>query len=675
MTRRTTILGLSILAICLIVGTLRYSLASPPGEETSYASEQVKPLAAAETLANADSGSSNKPVPSAAESIQQPTAEVLSYRVTEYHIQVKLDEQNHVLTGTQTVTWTHPGKKAVNELYFHLYPNAFASADTTFMKESGGKLRGDVMPKDGWGGMELTEIRTTDGISLLHRIQFVQPDDGNANDQTLAKVRLPVTVRGGESITLKIQFKVELPKIFARMGAAGDFVMAGQWFPKLSVYEPAGTRGRTAEGWNLHQYHGNSEFYSDFGIYSVNIDVPDHYTVAATGFQTKPAIRKDGRKSIQFYADDVHDFAWSASPDFVYVEEPFSSSEVPGVRIKLYLDPKHEDLKERYFYAAKVALANFSKWYGRYPYSTLSIVVPPEEGNGAGGMEYPTLITAFGASGDSPSYDELERTVIHEIGHQFFYGMVASNEFEEAWLDEAFTSYAEDKLMEQEFGIQANLPVQSAIITSPVSLTEVAWKYGSGDNYAKNVYYRGKLVLLDIERQVGTKTMKRIMYSYSTKYRFKHPTTADFERIVEQTTGRSWKSYFKQYVYNGGMADFAVEDIQVREITSKEGTPLYESVVTLRQLGGDASKVPLLFSFKDGHTEKKVWNGEGERIELKLQYKEPIDFVQIDPDYSLVLENKHINNYLKNEIQEPVETRTTLGAVKLLESLLGLLVW
>ncbi|GJM83707.1 hypothetical protein HMSSN139_62030 [Paenibacillus sp. HMSSN-139] len=299
---------------------------------------------------------------------------MLSNRVAEYHIDVTLNEQDGTLTGSETLTWTHPGKKTINEVYLHLYPNAFVSEDTTFMKESGGKLRNDIMPKDGWGSMEITELRTTDGISLLHRIQYVQPDDGNTKDKTLAKVRLPVSVQGGESLTLRMKFTVKLPKIFARMGVADDFVMAGQWFPKISVYEPAGTRGRTSEGWNLHQYHGNSEFYSDFGIFSVRINVPETYTVAATGFQTKKAVLKDGRKTIQFYADDVHDFAWSASPNFIYAEEPFSSAEVPGVRIKLYLDPAHKDLKERYFYAAKVALANYSKWYGRYPYSTLSVV-------------------------------------------------------------------------------------------------------------------------------------------------------------------------------------------------------------------------------------------------------------------------------------------------------------
>lgn len=666
MTRRTMIYGISILALCLALGAGGLALYGGGDNLASFAPEMGKLQAVQKT--------GQTPATPQAESIQQPTAEVLSNRVAEYHIDVKLNEKDGTLTGSETLTWTHPGKKTINEVYLHLYPNAFSSADTTFMKESGGKLRGDIMPKDGWGSMEITELRTTDGISLLHRIQYVQPDDGNTKDKTLAKVRLPVSVQGGESLTLQIKFTVKLPKIFARMGVAGDFVMAGQWFPKISVYEPAGTRGRTAEGWNLHQYHGNSEFYSDFGIYSVNINVPEAYTVAATGFQTNKAVIQDGRKSVQFYADDVHDFAWAASPDFIYVEEPFSSDEVPGVRIKLYLDPAHADLKERYFYAAKVAVANYSKWYGRYPYSTLSVVVPPAEGNGAGGMEYPTLVTAFGANSDSPGYDELERTVIHEIAHQFFYGMIANNEFEEAWLDEAFASYAEDKLMEQEFGISPNLPIQSALISSPAPLTQHAWKYGSADGYTKNAYYRGKLILLDIERQVGSKTMKRILTTYSHKYRFKHPTTADFQRIVEQVTGRSWKPYFTQYVYDGKMADFSVDSITVNPI-GQEGGNVYESAVVITRKGATHPNVPLLFTFADGHSVRKQWNGEDTRVEIKLKYKEPLTWVQIDPDYSLVVENKHINNYLKAEVPETTLSRSNMSVSKLLEAVIGLFLW
>lgn len=121
----------------------------------------------------------------------------------------------------------------------------------------------------------------------MQRLQYVQPDDGNVNDKTLVKVHLPQPVNGGESVTLKVQFEVKLPKIFARMGSAGNFVMAGQWFPKLSVYEPAGTRGVQEEGWNLHQYHGTSEFYSDFGIYNVTISVPPIISLAQAGSRSR----------------------------------------------------------------------------------------------------------------------------------------------------------------------------------------------------------------------------------------------------------------------------------------------------------------------------------------------------------------------------------------------------
>ncbi|MCM3786765.1 M1 family metallopeptidase [Neobacillus mesonae] len=656
---RAKILLSTILAVCVLGGTLLLSLGDSPAALPALAPKTVKPQA------------SPAPAP-VQESVQTPRAEVLSNRIVEYHIDVKLAEGN-VLKGTSTMTWTHPGTKTVNELYFHLYPNAFSSDQTTFMKESGGKLRGDVMPKDGYGSMKLTEIKTTEGLSLLHRIQYVQPDDGNMNDRSLVKVRLPKPVKGGESITLSMAFEVELPKIFARMGAADEFVMAGQWFPKLSVYEPAGRRNRTTEGWNLHQYHGNSEFYSDFGIYSVRISVPENYTVAATGFPTKPFIKQDGQKIYQFYADDVHDFAWAASPDFIVAEEPFSAPNVPGVRIKLYLDPAHADLKDRYMYAAKAALSNFSEWYGRYPYSTLSIVVPPIDANGAGGMEYPTLITAFGADDTSPGY-ELERTVIHEIGHQYFYGMIASNEFEEAWLDEAFTSYAEDRLMEQEYGLTPNLPLQAGYISSPASLTQEAWKYDSHQHYAENVYTRGKLVLLGIEQQVGTKKMDQIMATYAAKYRFKHPTTAHFQKVVEQITRKSWAAYFDQYVYGGQMADFAVDSISVQEKGTPE-EPSYISSIKVTKNAGDYAKIPIVFSFKDGHMIRKEWNGEGGEIIYNLTYKAPLDWAMVDPSYSIALENKHINNYLKAEGDEQLETRFNISITKVLELLLGSLSW
>lgn len=658
MTRRKNYRPLLWITALLIVSSILYIRFWPSESVPSLGSDMPKNIAME---------------PVTPQNIESPAAEVLSERIAEYHINVRLDESAHLLQAAQTVTWLNPGKKTVNELYFHLYPNAFESPDTTFMRESGGRLREDAMPGDGYGGISLTELDTTDGLSLMNRIEYVQPDDGNAKDKTLIKIRLPQPVKSYERITLTMKFEVKLPKIFARMGYAEDFVMAGQWFPKVAAYEKVGVRGRSSEGWNLHQYHGNSEFYANYGIYSVKIEVPDTYTVAATGFPTKTPILANGRKTYQFYADDVHDFGWAASPNFIYVEEPFSAPNVPGVRIKLYLDPKHENLKERYLYAAKAALSKFSEWYGSYPYSTLSIVVPPKAANGAGGMEYPTLITAFGAEDDSPGYN-LERTVVHEIGHQYFYGLLASNEFEEAWLDEGFTSYAEDKLMEHEFGVAPNLAVEGSYMTDPAPLKLAAWEYKDHRHYAENVYMRSKLVLLAIEKQVGEKTMHRIMRTYTQKYRFKHPTTADFQRVVEQVTKRKWTDFFNQYVYGNQMADFAVEGIDTR-VLDNEGAPRYEATVHIVKKGADYPSVPIVFHFADGTSTRKVWNGDGERMQYRLNHTAPLDWVMIDPLYTIVVENKHINNYMKAHVEEPVRTRVNLSIVKLLEMISSAVGW
>ncbi|MFD1957116.1 M1 family metallopeptidase [Paenibacillus thailandensis] len=625
--------------------------------EPAAASEPAKPNAPAEK-----------------EPIMQPQPQpvALSKRVSEYHINVNLEEGN-LLQGQQSVTWTNPGRRTVSEMYFHLYPNAFLSDKTTFMRESGGRLREDKATADSYGYMKLTSLTTEQGESLLPRLHFVRPDDGNENDYTLAKLRLPEPVAPGASVTLQMNFEVKLPEVFARMGYSGQFVMAGQWFPKIAAYETSGTRGRTSEGWNVHQYHGNSEFYSDFGIYSVRIGVPESYKVAATGFQTKASETKDGRKYYQFYADDVHDFAWAASPDFVYYEESLSTPHIPGVRIKLYMDPAHAKLQDRYMHAAKSSLTKYAQWYGEYPYTTLSVVVPPAGAGGAGGMEYPTLVTALAADKASPGY-ELERTVVHEIGHQYWYGMVASNEFEEAWLDEGFTSYAEDKVMETVYGLIPNLPLEASYITDPEPLKQVSWSYRSSDQYAENVYLRAKLVLLGIEKIAGERGMQKILRTYFQKYKFKHPSTGDFQRVVEQVTKDSWNPYFSSYVYGRRMADYSVESIKVRPV-EQDGKKMYESSVLVRNNGGIGRAVPIVLQFKDGTTMPKIWDGEDTHVQYDVVSESPLAWAVVDPNHTNVLDNKHINNFMLAEVADPARIRWSLGAVKLIESIIRAFSW
>jgi len=649
----------------LLLFSVKYGFVSAWVDQ--YALPAAAPIQQEETPPDAAAGPVQAVEPKA-DVPMQPKPVALSNRITEYHISVRLGTDGQ-LTGEQSVTWKNPGRKSVSDLYLHLYPNAFAPG-STFLQESGGQLRGDKMQPGATGSMTLTALTTAEGETLLPRLRYVQPDDGNPQDRTLATFRLPEPVKPGGTVTIKMKFVVRMPPVFARMGTAGDFVMAGQWFPKIAVYEPAGVRGRAAEGWNLHQYHGNSEFYSDFGIYSVRIDVPEAYKVAGTGFQTSPPAVKNGRKIYQYYADDVHDFAWAASPSFVYVEDSFSSPGIPGVRIKLYLDPLHKDLQDRYMHAAKSALAKLGEWYGEYPYSTLSIVVPPAGAGGAGGMEYPTLVTAAAADSASPGYD-LERTLVHEIAHQYWYGLVATNEFEEAWLDEGFTSYTEDKLMAAIYGVQPNTPVESSYMTHPEPLKMNAWRYETPDRYAENVYMRGKLVLTAIENRVGEKTMSKIMRTYFQKYKFRHPSSSDFERVVESVTREKWSDFFNAYVFRGEAADFAVESIR----SEKKAFGGYETRVLLRRNGGSPQPVTVLFKFADGRSVRKQWDGVQNQIQLQLEHASPLVYAAVDPSMSVVLDNRKYNNYLKAEVPESQRSRWAAGLTQFIEQAIGTLAW
>jgi len=640
--------------------------AAPPGGGAELASAVAQMKDTLPVKKNAGTAAPSK----------QIDEKALSKRIVEYHMNVEYKPATRELLGQQIVSWTNPGAQEVDELYLHTYPNAFESKKTTFMRESGGKLRDDKAKEGSFGSMKLTSVKMQSGQDLAQRMWYVQPDDGNVDDHTLLKISLPQPVRPGETFTFKTDFTVQLPDVFARMGVVGDFVMAGQWFPKVAVYEPVGTRGRTQEGWNLHQYHGNSEFYADFGIFDVRIKVPADYIVAATGLPMKGSPVEDSvssTKTYTFYADDVHDFAWSASPNFRYYEEPFSTKNVPGMKIKLYLDPKHEALKDRYFLAAKKAITRFSEWYGEYPYPTLSIVVPPPGGNGAGGMEYPTLVTGWAADSAMSSL-ELERVIVHEIGHQYWYGMVATNEFEEAWLDEGFTSYAEDKVMEADYGVRPNVPVEASYITSPAALKQNAWLYHSHSEYADNVYIRAKLVLRAIESKVGKTTMNRILETYFNRWKFKHPTTRDFQTVVEDVTKQKWSEFFNQYVYGSLMMDFSVDSVNVKK-SVQNGNTIYESTVLVRKRGGNAPTVPILFHFADGQKVERAWDGKEPQLEFKLTHTAPVDWVSIDPNYTLVLENIHMNNYLKKNIDPKWQVRWNLGIAQFIETVFSWVAW
>jgi hypothetical protein len=552
-----------------------------------------------------------------------------------YNITVSLDDAISTLSGQEIAMWTNRGTASTSEIYLHLYPNAFREG-STFLKESGGRLRSDRMSRDGYGEMNLLSLQMA-GQDL--NWEYVQPDDGNKNDRTLARVSLPEPVAPGQSIRLTMSFAVQLPDIFARMGKCGQFAMVGQWFPKVAVYESAGTRGRTADGWDQHQYHGNSEFYADFGHYQVTILVPKDHTVAATGQLASGPKEINGKRQYVFVADRVHDFAWATDDDFVYKSATLQSASQPALKVQLYLQPEHEQLSDFYFQAARETINRLSEWFAPYPYPVLSLVNPTSGASGAGGMEYPTLVTGWDSS--LQGADAIYTVLVHEIIHQYFYGLVASNEFEEAWLDEGFTSYIEDKVMSEAFGRTVDPAVEATSVQDPQSLVLDAWNYHSAYSYQSNVYTRGKLILHEIERQIGWEQLRAVLRQYVNDYFYRHPSTRDFQSVLEQVTGHDWGAFFDAYVYGQEMQDLAIE-----RVNSKVLDGGYETTVDLVQPLAEPHQIRLLANFNDSSSQVYDLEINQTASEYTFPHQLPLSSLELDPlPYQVILDNNRMNNY------------------------------
>jgi hypothetical protein len=402
----------------------------------------------------------------------------------DYRIRASVDVPAHGLAGEETIVWRNDSRDDVPDLWFHLYWNAFANNRSTHLREAGYDL-GGVAENDEWGWQRVTSIQAG-GVELLPMLRWRAPEDLNEEDRTVFSVQLPKPVKAGESLPVTLRWEARIPRVRRRTGYKGDFLFIAQWFPKLGVYE-------AGNGWNCHQFHASTEFFSDYGVYDVTLDLPAGYEgkIGASGVLAEPERAVEGRVTARFVAPSpkdqvqpdrtgklpvVHDFAWTADPDYVVHERTFRfdewaaryPDEVPRVALALgraidevrlrdvdvtvLVQPEHADQAERHFEAACTSLFFYGLWFGEYPYQHLTVVDPAWGGGAAGGMEYPTLFTAGSRMFATERMFTPESVTVHECGHQFWYGLVGNNEFEAAWLDEGFNTFTQSEAMLRRYG-------------------------------------------------------------------------------------------------------------------------------------------------------------------------------------------------------------------------------
>ena len=294
--------------------------------------------------------------------------------------------------------------------------------------------------------MTIDSIRAADGTDL---------NDRAVVDGTVLSVTLPTPVAPGESAHVEVSWETQLPRTLARMGHWGRHHDVMQWFPKLAVFSD--------EGWKVYPFYRHSEFYADFGTYEVTITAPENYLVEATGVPVGTRSNPDGTLSTTFHAEDVHDFAWIADPDARVAREVLDEGpyEDAPVEILYVHQPAHRRMAPRILKAVREGLRFYGRRLMPYPYPRIVLDDLPM-GRG-GGMEYPMLFTVSMGWFLPGFYTAPESLTLHEFGHQYWYGILASNEFEEPWLDEGINTYVTRRAMDAIYGSASDGRTVSAL--------------------------------------------------------------------------------------------------------------------------------------------------------------------------------------------------------------------
>ncbi len=587
----------------------------------------------------------------------------MSERVVHYEIDAKYDAGTHTVNATEVLTYHNLTGQALDHFPFHLYQNAF-QPKATFVREA--KLVGSRdtayakwEDKD-YGSEDIKSLEVVGQGDLTSQLQYIQPDDGNKDDKTVVDLHVLKAIAPGALVVFKIAFQTKFPETQARSGWKRDFVLGGQWFPKVGVWWHG--------AWNCHQYHNTTEFFADFGVFDVKLTVPQYEVVGASGVLVSDAANSDGTKTYTYHGDDIHDFAWTASPRYKVKDDGVFQGQMGPVKLRILMQPAHWSQAERHEKILMETLDRFEKWYGPYPYKMLTLV-DPEPDSAAGGMEYPTFIT-----GDSswfmPKGVLLPEVVVeHEFGHQYWYGMVATNEFEDAWMDEGINSYTEVKVLDSIFGQDRSMLQQAGVTLGEReeqrlsyasaadldAIAQKAYEYYGSNSYGGITYGKTASVLLTLEGIIGEDTMAKAMRTYFMKYRFTHPTKEDFLKTIEEVSGKDLRWYFNPAIYGTQVLDYEVskidsfpanwyEDEKKAGKKKEDKDTVYLSTVWLHRKEDFVFPVELEVKFDNGEKVREHWDGQNRWVKFQYTKKAKIESAEIDPDHKILIDRNNFNN-------------------------------
>jgi len=476
-------------------------------------------------------------------------------------INVTLNDELHELNGDISMDYTNQSNENLNEIYFLLYPNAFNGSFTKFAKQQldNGSTKFHFSKPEQQGSIDGFQFVAND-----KKVEFLIDPENN----DIGKIILNEPLKKGETIQIKTPFRVKIPNVFSRFGHEKNYYACTQWFPKPAVFD--------AEGWHKYPYLDMGEFYYEYGTYDVRITLPNDYIVAATGeLQNKDELSyykllsqgnvektnsSNATKTLQFKAENVHDFAWFASKDFKISYKKMSLKS--GRNVDLWGFYQNENWKKSTDYIEQ-ALNNYGNWVGEYPHPQCSAVEGPLKAGG--GMEYP-MVTIIDSGIDKPS--SLQSVIVHEVGHNWFQGILGSDERKFPWLDEGLNTFYEHRTIEEvnkndnshersmkigvgkfSFNTPENFNIEQLGLRYLTALNKTQAQKLSSEkytqaNYGLLSYSRTGNVLQHLMHYLGETQFDKCMQQYFEKWKFKHPQPKDLKKVFEEVSGKDLSWFF-----------------------------------------------------------------------------------------------------------------------------------
>jgi hypothetical protein len=557
-----------------------------------------------------------------------------------YDIEVTLDDKQHSLTGTLTLSYHNNAPDTLTEIYFHAWPNAYKNKQTAFAKQllNQGRLDFHFSQLEERGFMDKLDF-TCDGVAAEWKEVAQQID--------VLRVQLPSPLAPQDSVVIRTPFYVKLPANFSRLAHLEQSYMLCQWYPKPAVYDQ--------DGWHTMSYLDYGEFYSEFGNYRVQITLPSNYVVGATGqlktaseydflrkraqataqqkFTIENAFAQDfpasdtSTKTLVYEAEQVHDFAWFADKRYWVELDTFELASGRAIESCMLYTSEEADLwQHKAMQYTQRAIQFYSDIVGEYPYDNVTVAQGIYKGSD---MEYPT-ITVIGRA----AYDMgLDNVITHEVGHNWFYGILGSNERVYPWMDEGLNTYLDarhlstyydyDTELEHLSYIEAASRRQDMPINSPSdSITS--------DNYYICGYAKPTLAFRYLQQYLGTEEMDRLLQLYFEKWKFKHPQPNDLRAVFEENSTKEVAWFFDHVIDSDAQLDYAMTRYQCCQAHNKAN-------ITIKNTGNFAAPIPVGVVNDDGELVEEVWieglpEGQDTVLQLPDAAEYQIDYAQELPE-------------------------------------------